>query len=218
MDIVREGGIRILPVKLIALILVVFLLIPQNILYAEDDPVSGSGGQIMGIESPLGSLESIVESVIDDALDFLPKATADQIAPGGDLDALMDAALNVEASESGFLGSADPASLGAQAAHIVNKVYGEGRGKDWSIPQTIFFERIFIGPDTVDMTIARLKRGLESSKNIERDKYNICLNAVVNLWIENLSRNDQVMHRKPKEGVYLRDAENTLYAYEEGEK
>jgi hypothetical protein len=202
----------------VAVIFMVLCFRGTNTFALEDSTQQDQGDQTVEDNPADDVLTSLAEGLIDDALNLLAKSLSEKLAPDGIMDELMAGALEMDPSNKKFLGSADTTSLGGQAAYVVRKVYGADFGGEWAIPQTIFFERFLVTPAKVDTVISQLERDIRKSKNPDRDKYNLCLNVTVNLWVDNINRKNKASHRKPKGGVYVRDAEDTLYLYEEGGK
>ena len=159
----------------------------------------------------------LLSTLLDDTLEMIPIKLAKKIAPDDNLDSLMEGAFSDEPAGMNFLTSTD---LGAQAAYVVDMVYmvnEEGLKEGYTIPQSMYFEVINLQKETVSGAIKKRKNKLSGSNNPNRDKYNLCLNVLINLWIENFSRqNRSVVYKKPREGVYLRDNDHKLYPYMEG--
>ena len=156
----------------------------------------------------------LLSTLLDDTLGIIPIQLAQKIAPDDNLDSLMEGAFSHEPAGMNFLTSTD---LGAQAAYVVDMVYGEDLKEGYTIPQSIYLETINLQKETVSGAINKRKNKLSGSSNPNRDKYNLCLNVLINLWIENFSRqNRSAVYKKPKEGVYLRDNDLKLYPYMEG--
>lgn len=100
-----------------------------------------------------------------------------------------------------------------QASLIVSRIYGNTQ-KAALIPQTIYYEHPE-GVFDLEKSLAHAIHELRESNNIERDRYNLALNLLVNGFLSYVSSLGLKASPAPKEGLYLRDFSNSLYCHEE---
>lgn len=103
--------------------------------------------------------------------------------------------------------------LGAQASYTLMQVYGKKTAHKTK-PQSIYYDG-FEEDFDFNNKLVKGKKDLNNSKNLSRDIYNLAINLLVNLWLQNLRQSGKTISSTPKEGVYLRDAKEKLYLHEE---
>jgi hypothetical protein len=173
-------------------------------------------GNDMKIEKPNEYLTSLILALIDDAVDLLPDEYRDSIIKDGNIDAIVEGSINYDPSQS-LNKSLDSSNLGGEAAYIARKIYSEDPKEEILIPQSIYYEG-FSPVKDLEQSIEKGKNNLKKAEVLYRDQYNLALNLLVNLWIENIKYSKKILKKMPKEGVYLRDEENDLYPYDVWDK
>jgi hypothetical protein len=159
---------------------------------------------------------SFVYNLINDALDLLPDDLEKIILKDQKVDVLLEGALAFDPQQSSLKHSLEPINFGAQASYIVLHIYG-GIPVNAAIPQAIYYNG-FDSSENFSGRIVEGKKDLARSSHLDRDKYNLALNLLTDIWLVNLKKSGQKITDLPKEGVYLRDANEELYLYEETQK
>lgn len=159
---------------------------------------------------------SFVYNLINDALDLLPDDLEKMILKDQGVEALMEGALTFDPQESSLKYSLAPINFGAQASYVVLNIY-DGVPVNVVIPRAIYYDG-FDGGEIFSSRIIEGKKALARSSHLHRDKYNLALNLLTDIWLANFKKSGQEVTDLPKEGVYLRDANEELYLYEEAKK
>lgn len=159
---------------------------------------------------------SFVYNLINDGLDLLPDDLEKMILKDQGIDALMEGALTFDPQETSLKYSLAPINFGAQASYVVLNIY-DGIPKNAVIPRAIYYDG-FEGGENFSGQIIEGKKALARSIHLHRDKYNLALNLLTDIWLTNFKKSGQEVTDLPKEGVYLRDANEELYLYEEAQK
>lgn len=158
---------------------------------------------------------SLIYSLINDAVDQLPEDLQNKIAKDGNLDPIMEGVNSFDPFAKPINHSVNPNNFGAQACYILKEIYGESNLKDVVIPQAIYFEG-FSDMDDIEKEIKNKMSNLLKSQPFYRGQYNLALNLIVNVWLNDFKKSGEIISKIPKEGVYLRDSNGNLYFYEGG--
>ena len=162
---------------------------------------------------------SLVYSLVNDAVDLLPANLRQKILEADNLDPIMEGASSFEPSIRLKSYSVDPNNFGVQAAYILRGIYGERDFKKKIIPQTLYFNGFSkIDIDNIEDRIKKDKSQLVKTETLYRDQYNLALNLLVNIWLNDFKKSGETISKIPKEGVYLRDSNGNLYFYEGGRR
>ena len=159
---------------------------------------------------------SFVYNLMSDALDLLPDDLENLVLKGQKVDSLLAGALAFDPWEKGLKFSIEPSNLGAHAAYIVLQIYGEVP-INVVIPQAVYYSG-FEKSEDVSGRISDAKRLMEKSTHTDRDRYNLTLSILTDLWLLDIEKSGQKIKDPPKEGVYLRDRDDELYLVEGAEK
>jgi hypothetical protein len=159
---------------------------------------------------------SFVYHLINDALDLFPDDLEKIILKDQKVDVLLEGALTFDPQEPSLKYLLEPMNFGAQASYVVLHIYG-GAPVNAVIPQAIYYNG-FDGSENFSGRIAEGKKGLAKSSHLDRDKYNLALNLLTDIWLVSLKKSGQKITGLPKQGVYLRDGNEELYLYEETQK
>jgi hypothetical protein len=174
----------------------------------QDNPITSDMSAQHGL-----ALATLSASLIDDVLDILPKQLADQIAPDGNFDDIMDGVFYDRAKYGFVIYSIDSITLGTLVAYVVETVYGNPPPIETKVPETAYIEKINVDDYSIDEIVR--KANISQSNKPDRDRYNICLNIVTSLWTRNFNKLEGAKYNFPKQGLYMRDNEKTLYAIQE---
>ena len=85
------------------------------------------------------------------------------------------------------------------------------------IPEAIYYNG-FNRDDNFSGRIIEGGKQVEKSSRPDRDRYNLALNILTDLWLVDFEKSGQKITDPPREGVYLRDAHEDLYLVEEAQK
>jgi hypothetical protein len=152
----------------------------------------------------------IVYALINDALDLLPDKLKVMIGGDDSIDEIMVGIENPGPKTKPSF-STNKRNLGAQVAYVTILVFGVN-ARNAAIPQSIYYDAI--GPrGDVNKRIDDGLKQLAKSDSVSRDRYNLALNLVVDLWFKDFNEQGLMMSA-PTKGVYLRDSNNNLYLYE----
>jgi len=159
---------------------------------------------------------SFVYNLINDALDLLPADLGKLVLQGRKVDFLLAGALAFDPQQKSLRFSLEPSNLGTQASYVVFQVYG-GVPANAVIPQVVYYNG-FGGEENFSGRIIEGRGQIEKSPHPERDRYNLALNVLTDLWLVDIEKSGQKIKDPPREGVYLRDAHEDLYLVEEAQK
>ena len=159
---------------------------------------------------------SFVYNLINDALDLLPVDLEKRVLQGGKADPLLAGALAFDPQQKSLKFSLEPSNLGAQASYVVFQIYG-GAPVNAVIPQAVYYNGFDRGEDFSGRIIEGRRR-IEKSSRPDRDRYNLALNILTDLWLLDFEKSGQKITDPPREGVYLRDAHEELYLVEEAQE
>ena len=159
---------------------------------------------------------SFVYNLINDALDLLPPDLEKLVLQGRKVDSLLAGALAFGPQQKSLKFSPEPSNLGGQASYVVFQVYG-GVPVNALIPQAVYYNG-FDRNENFSGRITEGSRQIEKSSRPDRDRYNLALSILTDLWLLDLEKSGQKITEPPREGVYLRDAHIDLYTVEEAPK
>ncbi len=159
---------------------------------------------------------SFVYNLINDAIDLLPTDLEKRVLQGRKVDSLLTGALAFDPQQKSLRFSLEPSNLGAQASYVVFQIYS-GAPVNAVIPQAVYYNGFDRG-ENFSGRIIEGRRQIERSSRPERDRYNLALNILTDLWLVDFEKSGQKITDPPREGVYLRDAHEDLYLVEEAPK
>ena len=181
-------------------------------------PVSFVAASSPGLEQGLEDFRtnydfiSFVYNLINDAMDLLPADLEKLVLQDRKVDRLLAGALSFDPLDKSLKFSREPSNLGAQASYIVFQIYG-GVPVNAVIPQAVYYNGFDRSINFSDRIIEG-KKQIEKSSRLDRDRYNLALNVLTDLWLMDLEKSGRKITDLPKEGVYLRDANEDLYLVE----
>jgi hypothetical protein len=159
---------------------------------------------------------SFFYNLINDAIDLLPDDLEKLVLQGRKGDSLLAGALAFDPQHKSLRVSLEASNLGAQASYVVLQIYG-GAPVNAVIPQAVYYNGFDRGENFSERIIEG-RRQIERSSHPDRDRYNLALNVLTDLWLVDLEQSGQKITDPPIEGVYLRDAHEDLYLVEEAQK
>ena len=159
---------------------------------------------------------SFVYNLINDAIDLLPADLEKLVLQGRKVDSLLAGALAFDPQQKSLRFSLEPSNLGAQASYVVFQIYG-GAPVNAVIPQAVYYNGFDRG-ENFSGRIIEGRRQIEKSSRPDRDRYNLALNVLTDLWLVDFEKSGQKITDLPREGVYLRDAHEDLYLVEEAQE
>jgi len=179
---------------------------------------ASSPGPDQGIEDFRTNYDfiSFVYNLINDALDLLPADLEKVVLRGRKVDSLLAGALAFDPRQKSLRFSPEPSNCGAQASYVVFQVYG-GVPVNALIPQAVYYSGFDRG-ENFSGRIIDGGRQIEKSSRPDRDRYNLALNVLTDLWLVDFEKSGQKITDPPREGVYLRDAHDDLYLAEEASR
>ncbi len=103
-----------------------------------------------------------------------------------------------------------------QPESIIEKIYNET--EKIAIPELVYYNG-FEDIKDVNDAIEQGKRRFGHYENRFKDRYNLAINVLINVWLTHL-KNSNIQHSNvkislPKEGLYSRDLKGTLHYQEQ---
>lgn len=159
---------------------------------------------------------SLAYSLVKDTLDFLPVRWARKVVPDGQPSTIVNFIAECDFSKLQINDSIESRNFAAHVGYIIIKIYGKPPLENIQIPQTVYYDG-FNAVDNLEKKISESMPVILKSEYGYRDKYNLALNLMLNMWIDYFIMAGYEMKNMPVEGVYVRDSYNKLYLYEAAE-
>ncbi len=103
-----------------------------------------------------------------------------------------------------------------QPESIIKGIYEET--EKIAIPEIIYYNG-FEGIEDINGAIEKGKKGFGHYENRFKDRYNLAINVLINVWITRLKssniQDSNIRIPLPKEGLYSRDLKGTLHYQEQ---
>ena len=186
-----------------------------NITNKKSEPLKNSsntsyrGDQMLKDKVSYTPMNSLIASLVVDALDILPEEWSEELTPGGSIDALVKPSNSPSTQAITAHYKLDLNIFSKQAITTAQWLFPD-ISESFKIPDTVYYEKLL--NENVDESHTFL------GKSQYDQRYSLALSKILSLWIHNFHLKDYHLSQMPSEGIYLRDDTNTLYFYAEGGK
>jgi len=169
-----------------------------------------SQGEQMSSDKRLNTpMNSLIASLIVDALDIMPEEWAKELTPENSIDALINLHKSVITTQVKTLHYHFDLSVFSKLAYTVAQSLFSDLPESFTIPDTVYYENI----DKKELD----KNQTFLDKSDFDKKYSLAISEILSLWIEIFHEKGIYQSKMPSEGIYLRDDTTTLYLYAESE-